>query len=84
MRKILLEYDAGSLECERYLTDETHDYHYYVHGTKVLVEDEVVTRYSAKGGEAADHGKVIVITDYEHRDSGSDYENFSGYYKRKQ
>ena len=81
--ELLIEYDGGSLKCERYLTENTHKYHYYMHDTKVLVEDEVVTRYSAKGGEAADRGKVIIITDYEHRDSGSDYDNFSGYYKRK-
>ena len=81
--ELLIEYDGGSLECERYLTEKTHNYYYFMHGTKVLVEDEIVTHYTAEGGEAADLGKVIVITDYENRDSGSDYETHSGYYERK-
>lgn len=82
--KLLIKYDGGSLECERYLTEKTHGYYYYMHDTHISVEDEVVTRWTSQGGEAADIGKVIVITDDDHTERYGDYETSSGYYERKE
>lgn len=81
--KLRIEYDGGTLECERLLTNETHGFYYYMNDTRMLVEDEVITHYFAEGGEGANLGKVIVITDTEGQKRYDDYQTSSGYYERK-